>query len=302
MKGEIMMPKRIEENKIGERGEFLICSLAKSSESFQDFLKNCLRKIRVVDDECLITSCSTVSRSKAEKVRKTDLVLKLNCGGREVKIGVSVKTRKEHSRPDSHLDRRWLEDWRETLNIPSDICECLWMGIIGLASGKTRSLVPLEMRDKVKNFFLQHIKEFLEEAIRGGEASLKVFSVVEYSSRQACVYFFNVDDVITVLEENIKEKGVRFDSVIYLGDFVWVQRKGGDGKHVKVPETDPRHPGNQLQVKIKAVELVEHIVKGGKAQYCGPYCVGLTSLSFDQNTLIKYVKPSQSSSSSSSVK
>lgn len=266
------MSKDIEEDKIGEKGEVLICWLANNHVDFQNFLKTCMKTIRVVDGS---SSIERVYCNRARGTKKTDLVLKLVTDRDEVKVGATVKTRRECGRPDSHLDRRWLRDWQAVLKMPSDIYECFQEGLMGLAKKTTQSLISPRMRDKVRGFLTQHARDILEETIRGGERSLRLFSVVEYTRTFAAIYFFNVDDVVTVLEENIKSKGVKFNSVIYLGDFMWIQRKGGDGKRVSIPKTHPDHPGNQLQVKIKIIDLVQHVVSSGKTPYCGPYRINV---------------------------
>jgi hypothetical protein len=80
------------------------------------------------------------------------------------------------------------------------------------------------------------------------------------------LYIFNIEDIIHFIKENIYQKGVTFSRVIYLGDFLWIQRKAGDSKKITLPKTDPKHPGNQLQVKILPISLLNQAKKA--LSYC----------------------------------
>ncbi len=59
------------------------------------------------------------------------------------------------------------------------------------------------------------------------------------------------------------EKGI-----IRLGDFVTIQRKGGDGKHITIPKTDWSHPGNQLQFKFSPLKFTEYIELTKAIKFC----------------------------------
>lgn len=265
------MSHKVEEDKIGEKGEQLICSLVNNDQNFRRYLENCLKYLNVIP-----TECSGPVLCKVVKMIKTDIVVTFNCANSPICVGITVKTRRRGSRPDSHLDRRWLYQWQCVLNMPDEVYNVLHDGILRLAREKGRkkgSLVPLNKRKDIEKFLLDRLRKFLEESIRGGEHVLKVLSYVEYGGGPTRIHIFRVDDIIDILEKNIRERGIDFDSVIYLGDFMWIQRKGGNGKHVKIPKTDPAHPGNQLQVKIKMPLLVDHIEKNKVAPYCEPYYI-----------------------------
>jgi len=80
--------------------------------------------------------------------------------------------------------------------------------------------------------------------------------------RKRRVYIFKMDDAIDFLSKNASNNvGFTRKGIVHLGDFVSVQRKGGNGKHVKISKTDWSHPGNQLQFKFSPLEFVEGIEK-----------------------------------------
>lgn len=78
-----------------------------------------------------------------------------------------------------------------------------------------------------------------------------------------------MDDVIEFLIENsinnvcFTEKGI-----IRLGEFVTIQRKGGDGRHITIPKTDWKHPGNQLQFKFSPLKFAEYVESTKVIEFC----------------------------------
>jgi hypothetical protein len=68
------------------------------------------------------------------------------------------------------------------------------------------------------------------------------------------------------MPEVLKQIGSEFSYTdrgnISLGKYVVFQRKGGNGVHsIHIKKTDPSHPGNNVQIKLKMNEFV----KGMKA-------------------------------------
>ncbi|MHA1604374.1 MAG: hypothetical protein ACTSWF_06970, partial [Candidatus Freyarchaeota archaeon] len=97
--------------------------------------------------------------------------------------------------------------------------------------------------------------------------SLKLLMIND--KRTGKIYVFGMDDVIDFLFENASYN-VTFTKkgIIRLGDFITVQRKGGDGKHISLPKTDWKHPGNQLQFKFSPLKFSEHAEKTNCIRFC----------------------------------
>jgi hypothetical protein len=53
---------------------------------------------------------------------------------------------------------------------------------------------------------------------------------------------------------NFSTKGI-----LKLGNFLTVQRKGGNGIRIIVFKTDWKHPGNQLQFKFSPIKFAESV-------------------------------------------
>ncbi len=188
-------------------------------------------------------------------------------------FGLSLKTRKS-GRPDDHLDRRWLDkpgrysqSWKASLNMPTAVYEAFRRGIMRKAVDKTADLIYEKDQPLVKEFLLSRLDVFLEEVFRRGEGHLNLFAIIEYEKEKK-LYVFKIEDIIKFIKKDILNSGFKFSRVINLGNFLWIQRKAGDGKEVnqKIPKTDPRHPGNQLQVKILPIPLKNEAIKS--LDYC----------------------------------
>ena len=78
-----------------------------------------------------------------------------------------------------------------------------------------------------------------------------------------------MNDVLEFLNENISND-ISFSNkgIIKLGDFLSVQRKGGNGKHITIPKTDWQHPGNQLQFKFSPLKFADYIEENKSIEFC----------------------------------
>jgi hypothetical protein len=249
----------IEEAHIGKQGEEMLTRLLRDRKDIIECLEK-LTKIKIGESY-------RVGKGSELHLQKTDVVIITSDNKR---IGISLKTFKSDGRPDDHLDRRWLdrpsevaEPWAKVLGMPQDIVEILKQGILNIAKGISNQLVPdPQNQQKVKEFFMgaKILRTFLEEAFRNGEQELLILALMEYNSGvRLCL--FNMDEVINFIEKDIRNTGITFGSRINFGKYIQLQRKAGDGKHVRIPECDPRHPGNQLQVKLLCRVLMEDVAR-----------------------------------------
>jgi len=249
----------LEEAEIGRKGEEALIYYLNRTPEFKEKFVSCLR------EKLHISISNDITAKKAPRGYKSDILIYNDAGER---IGLSLKTRKP-GRPDDHLDRRWLDkpgrlspSWKDSLQMPDNVYEAFKRGIMRKAVDKNAELIWPEDQSAVKQFLLSKLDDFLEEVLRRGEPYLKLFAVIEYEQEKA-VYIFRMDDVIALIKKNIKASGIKFGRTIRLGNFLWIQRKAGNGKRIdaRLPKTDPRHPANQLQVKILPIELKDEAIK-----------------------------------------
>jgi len=249
----------VEEDYIGEWGEETLIRLLSNRKDVIECVEK-LTNIKVGENPI-------VEKGSNFNLWKTDVVIITSDNRR---IGISLKTFKSSVRTDDHLDRRWLDKpsgrarpWAVVLQMPQDIVEILRRGILNIAKGGSTQLVPNPQdQQKVREFFMRTeiLRTFLEEAFRNGERDLLILALMEYDSKiRLCL--FNMDEVINFIEKDVSRTGITFGSRINIGSYIQLQRKGGDGKHVKIPEESPQHPGNQLQVKLLSRTFMNDAIK-----------------------------------------
>jgi len=247
------MEKGRKEARIGLDSEDDIVKMINTNKIFRESLKNCLIKLGFNPDD----------RIRAYKDgTKTDIFIRIN--DQEV-IGVSIKSSIKTS--FHQVDRRRLEDWQEILDMPDEIFRILKAAILRVAHDSKAKFILEADRDKVREFFAKNLKKVIEEIFRRGEQKLKLLLIND--KRKGRIYLFHMDDVIEFLFNNAKNNiGFTNKGIIKIGDFITIQRKGGDGKHIKIPKTDWRHPGNQLQFKFSPLVFAEYIEKTKAIKFC----------------------------------
>ncbi|MEM1677566.1 MAG: hypothetical protein QXU63_05625 [Nitrososphaerota archaeon] len=184
---------------------------------------------------------------------KTDILIKING-----EIGISVKSSTKTS--FHNLDRRRLENWKELLDMPDEIFKTIKEAILRVARNSRDKFILEADRVRIKEFFTRHLKTIIDEIFRKGEQTLKLLMINDKQERK--IYIYNMDEVLDFLYNNAIGK-INFSNkgIIKLGDFITVQRKGGNGKRVTIPKTDWNHPGNQLQFKFSPLQFAKYVAE-----------------------------------------
>lgn len=245
------MEKGRKEARIGLDSEEKIIRKINSDERFRNSLKECLAKL----------GFNLEREIKAQRNDlKTDILIKIDSI-----IGISVKTSTGTS--FHNLDRRSLEDWKRRLNMPNDVFEIMKEAILRVAKNKRDKFILEKDRSIIRDFFAKHLKSILEEIFTRGEKSLQLLMIIDEHNKK--VYVFRMADVINFIYRDASSK-ISFSEkgIIRLGDFITIQRKGGDGKHVTIPKTCWEHPGNQLQFKFSPLKFVKYIEETRPIEFC----------------------------------
>ncbi len=251
--GEGMVPeeprsseKGRKEARIGLDAEFEVISRVNGSSIVKRRFIECMEKLGFTTHELRIRKDGI----------KVDLIAETDSG----EIGISLKT---STRTSFHqLDRRRLEEWKELLDMPDDVFNILKESILRISSNRRATFIKEEDRPKIASFFSSHIDRILEEIFRRGE-NVQLLAI--FDKRKRKIYISRMDEVLQELKRTM---GVSFSKkgIVRLGPFITVQRKGGDGSRIKIPKTDWRHPGNQLQFKFSPLKFVEWAK--GRIRYC----------------------------------
>ena len=241
------------EARIGLDSEQDIIDRINFDEKFQNLIKDCLLKLGF--------NVQGKLRARRDGV-KTDIFIQIN---EREEIGVSIKS--STSTSFHHLDRRRLEEWKDFLNMPDEVFKIIKEAILRVARNPRAKFILERDRSKIRDFFTSRLSEVLNEIFRGREEKLKLLIINNIKRRR--IYIFRMDDVIEFLIKNatnnvcFTEKGI-----IRLGDFVTIQRKGGDGEHITIPKTNWNHPGNQLQFKFSPLKFAEYVESGKVIDFC----------------------------------
>ncbi len=233
---------------IGAWGERGFMDAANNNEEFQDHLRECFKKFGLNYD-------GEISAYKESKEKKTDIVV--NVG--ETSIGTNIKT--TTTRSNLGVDKRWLEVWKEKLSIPETIYDIMKDGILRKArEGKPGKFILEEDREIIENFFIAKKEEIVRDLLTKNEENLDVMVINDAQKKK--YYLYKMDDFINFLDDNMSDN-TTLSNIGYpwLGDFIKMQRKSGDGNRKEYPKTDYRHPSNMIQFKITPVQCAEYIEK-----------------------------------------
>jgi len=140
------------EARIGLDSEQDIINRINYDEKFHDIVRECLVKL----------GYNVQGRLKARKDDiKTDIFIQIN---EQEEIGVSIKSSTKTS--FHQLDRRRLEEWKEFLNMPDDIFNTIKEAILRVAKDSRAKFILEKDRDKIREFFKNHIHEIINEIFR----------------------------------------------------------------------------------------------------------------------------------------
>jgi hypothetical protein len=182
---------------------------------------------------------------------KTDIFIKID----DTVFGVSIKSSTGTS--FHQLDRRRLEDWKSLLDMPDDIFDTPKKAILRIAHNAKACFILPEDRHRISEFFLLNIERIINEIFVKNEQSLKLLMINDKVKRK--LYLFKIEDVIRFLMKNAFNISFSKKGIIKLGDFITIQRKSGDGRHIKIPKTEWSHPGNELQFKFSPIKFAEYV-------------------------------------------
>lgn len=171
----------------------------------------------------------------------------------EFLVCISLKT--VTSASFHQLDRRWLTEWKSKLDMPNEIFNILQDSILRKARNPRAIFILPEHRETIRRFLQGSLNVILKEIFIRDENDLRILAIWDVKNNELCM--FNIQDVISFLSR--QQIDFSNSGIIKIGKYITIQRKGGNGSHVKIPKTDPSHPGNQLQFKFKPLEFMKEV-------------------------------------------
>jgi len=245
------MEKGRKEARIGLDSEKDIVSLINGDTQFRNLIKGCLTKLGfAIQGEI--------------KARRDEMKADIFIEG-DLKIGVSIKSSTKTS--FHNLDRRWLEKWQESLDMPDSIFQIIKDAILRIARNPKDYFILHKDRDEVKDFFEHHTAKVINDIFTHGERDLKLFMIND--KRKFKLYLFRMEEVTNFLVENTRGN-ISFSpkGIMKLGNFITMQRKSGNSFKITIPKTSWDHPGNQLQFKFSPLRFAEYIEENKSIKMC----------------------------------
>lgn len=165
-------------------------------------------------------------------------------------LGCSVKAAQSNF---NQLDRRWLSQWSAHLKMPPAIEQEI-QDRLDLKMKNSREIF-IPKNSSVIKFVKDNLESILKELFTKNEPHLELF--VTYNENTQDWHAAKISDIIQYLSS--KTIGTSKKGVIQIGNYLTLQRKGGDGNTTKPPKGTPGHPSNQLQFKIKPLTIIEQV-------------------------------------------
>ncbi len=232
--------------RIGLDSEKEIINAINTNQSFRELVRNCLQNLGFMYE-------GEMTCEDAPKNMKTDITIKIA----RRPIGVSIKSIKETS--FHQTDRRRLEKWKEFLNMPDNIYDIIKTAIIRKAEkGRASKFILDKDKKTIRNFFSAKYEIIIKEIFSREEKDLLILLINNIKDEK--IYLYRMGDVFKFLIKNVSNNiDFTVNGIIKLGDYLTIQRKSGNGKHIKIPKTDWKHPGNDLQFKFYPIEFAIYI-------------------------------------------
>lgn len=182
-------------------------------------------------------------------IEKSDAVLIISQGKN---AGCSIKAAEANF---NQLQRIWLKDLASAIQMPKSVENAIQACIDSQRLKISKVFISKGYAKLIMDYFKQNIDALFSKIFTGGDFSVKYLVVYDFNKK--IWYLSEIADVI----ECIKAQQISISSrgILYFGDCLTMQRKGGNGAHVRVPKSHPKHPGNQLQFKVKPLSMIKNM-------------------------------------------
>jgi hypothetical protein len=186
-------------------------------------------------------------------LKKSDVLMLFSKGKN---LGVNIKSGKSNF---NQLTRLWTAQLVDKLKISPAAAVILQNGVDNYRfkrKNKDNKIIFIEPQSQaaLKKEFDGNKRQILELCLRGINNDVaKILALYDRDKRN--YYLYDLEEVIA---ETAKQP-IEFTKkgIVKFGEYITLQRKGGNGVAHTMPKSDPKHPGNQLQFKIKMTSFRE---------------------------------------------
>ncbi len=105
----------------------------------------------------------------------------------------------------------------------------------------------------VKNELKKKLDLIIELIFRGIGNDIAKILVLHDRTKKV----FHLYDLSEFISKMARSKiGFTAKGIVKIGEYITIQRKSGNGASVKAPKSHPKHPGNQIQFKMKILSFM----------------------------------------------
>ncbi len=166
-------------------------------------------------------------------------------------LGVNIKAGKSNF---NQVTRLWLERLVSELNLTSECTNAITKGIDNHRLKRSKIFIEPTDNELIKNEFVRKSKKIMELIFKGlNNDIVKILAL--FNRDKKIFYLYDINDVI----KKLSRLPITFSKhgVVNFGRYITLQRKGGNGHHIIIDKSNPKHPGNQLQFKMKILTFME---------------------------------------------
>lgn len=189
---------------------------------------------------------------------KADVKMEFACGHN---IDVNIKAYKEEV-AFNQLTRTSVNKFCEIFSI-NELSKNELINLVINKSANTKSMLfPMDSQEKWGEFFTENAINILKWGF-SYKQSREI--VVLYERNESIMRIYYMKEVLTKLNKKIVFTG---KGNVNIGSCVSFQRKGGNGSLSRnIPKTDIKHPGNNIQLKLKVDKFVEEMDRYKVGEY-----------------------------------
>ncbi len=165
-------------------------------------------------------------------------------------IGINIKAGKNDF---NQITRMWLDNFSEKINISQNTKNAIQNGIDNHRLKRSKIFIEDKFKNELKKDFSNNLKNILELIFKGFNNDIvKILTL--YDRMRKMFYLYDMDKVINSFSNDV----INFSNngVIGIGKYITMQRKGGNGVKKNIPKSDIKHPGNQIQFKLKILTFM----------------------------------------------
>lgn len=176
---------------------------------------------------------------------KCDVKIGFTCG-RNIDANIKAYKGKGYNQAT-----RWsIDNFASQFNLTNNQREELRRFVLAKTANTNAPLIPAGKRQEWRHI-IEPIAKSIVKAAFSEHPSREIF--VLYDRNESIMRIWRMTDFMNGIG---KEVDYTARGNITIGKCVVLQRKGGNGRHIRIAKTDPKHPCNDIQIKLDVVKFI----------------------------------------------